>query len=72
MERLSREKLKAIKRMSLNELNDFLWGFYVEAYQKGVREGEKEFDDPELYTIVDVDDARECIGEENLERLISK
>ena len=67
---ISRAQLKAIKRMDLHTLESFLKRFYQEAFVEGLREAEKEFDDPEMYQIVDADVVRERLGEEEYKRLV--
>lgn len=67
---ISNSQLKSIKRLPLSDLRDFLIGFYEEAFEDGLREAEKEFDDPELYAIVDADRVRETIGEDTYNELI--
>lgn len=69
---ISRAQLKAIKRMDLHTLESFLKRFYQEAFVEGLREAEKEFDDPEMYQIVDADVVRETIGNEQYEQLIQR
>ena len=59
--RLSREQLKRIKKLDLNELNQFLQDFYAEAYIVGLREGEKEFEDAVILT---EDEVKERTNEE--------
>lgn len=66
---ISRAQLKAIKRMDLHTLESFLKRFYQEAFVEGLREAEKEFDDPEMYQIVDADVVREAIGNEQYEQI---
>lgn len=69
---ISNRQLKNIKRLPLEDLRDFLIGFYQEAFEDGLREAEKEFDDPELYQIVDADRVKETLGEDAYERLMSE
>lgn len=68
--KISNSQLKSIKRLPLNDLRDFLIGFYEEAFEDGLREAEKEFDDPELYAIVDADRVKETLGEDAYNELI--
>ena len=63
-------QLKSIKRLPLEDLRDFLIGFYQEAFEDGLREAEQEFDDPELYQIVDAERVKETIGEATYKELI--
>lgn len=58
--------------MDLHTLESFLKRFYQEAFVEGLREAEKEFDDPEMYQIVDADVVRETIGNEQYEQLIQR
>lgn len=67
---ISNSQLKSIKRLPLENLRDFLIGFYQEAFEDGLREAEKEFDDPELYQIVDADVVKQTVGEDKYNELI--
>lgn len=64
--RLSREQLKSIKKLDLNELNQFLQDFYAEAFIAGLREGEKEFEDAVVLT---EDEVKERTSEEVFNKL---
>lgn len=67
---ISRAQLKAIKRMDLHTLESFLKRFYQEAFVEGLREAEKEFDDPEMYQVVDADVVRERLGDDLFNELV--
>lgn len=70
--RLSRDQLKKIKKLSLDDLDEYLRELYAEAFRHGLREAEKEFDDPESFVIMDADEAREKIGDEMYARLMGE
>lgn len=65
--RVSLADVAKLKRMNPAQIYAWLVGFYKEAYEAGLREGEKEFDDA---VILDEDAARERIGNEALNNLI--
>lgn len=67
---ISNRQLKSIKRLPLEDLRDFLIGFYQEAFEDGLREAEQEFDDPELYQIVDAERVKQTVGEDKYNELI--
>ena len=69
MERLSRAKLKMIKALPMREFEQFLMTYGQECFRQGVEEGQKCFDDPDLYQFVDADLAKEVIGEEKYNEL---
>lgn len=55
--------------MSFSQLQGYLLNLYMTAYEAGLREGEKEFDDA---VVVNVDDARETIGDEAISKLLGE
>lgn len=65
--RVSIEDVRRLQRMNPAQAYAWLVHFYVEAYEAGLREGEKEFDNA---VILDEDAARERIGNEALNNLI--
>lgn len=65
--RVSIEDVRKLQRMNPAQAYAWLVHFYVEAYEAGLREGEKEFDNA---VILDEDAARERIGNEALNNLI--
>lgn len=67
---ISAKIYKGIKKMDRKEMNDFLKLFYQIAFEDGLREAEKEFDDPDQYTILSEDEARKKLGEEAFNRLM--
>lgn len=56
----------------MREFEQFLMTYGQECFRQGVEEGQKCFDDPELYQIVDADVVRETIGNEQYEQLIQR
>ena len=68
-QRLTRQQLKKIKSLSLNELDEFLQNLYIEGYEAGLREGEMDFNDPDSFVIMDADDVRDKLGEEAFNKL---
>ena len=67
---ISREQLRRIKKMGARELEAYLIALYQQGVEDGLREAEKEFDDPEQYQIIDADEAMRRIGEEQYRRLV--
>lgn len=67
---ISRSKLKMIKRLPMPEFERFLMEYGQDCFRQGVEEGQRCFDDPEMYQIVDADVAREKIGEELFNELV--
>lgn len=65
--RVSIEDVRRLQRMNPAKAYAWLVHFYVEAYEAGLREGEKEFDNA---VILDEDAARERIGNEALNSLM--
>lgn len=65
--RISLDDVRRLQRMNPAQAYTWLVHFYIEAYEAGLREGEKEFDDA---VILDEDAARERIGEEAYNDLI--
>lgn len=70
MERLSRAQLKMIKKLPMAELERFLMEYGQNCFQQGVEEGQKCFDDPEMYQIVDADVVRERLGDDLFNELV--
>lgn len=66
---LTPSQYKKIRKMNYEELQSYLLSLYVTAYEAGLREGEQEFNDA---VIVNVDDAREVIGNEAISKLIGE
>lgn len=67
--RVSLADIARLKRMNPAQIYAWLVGFYKEAYEAGLREGEKEFDEA---IIMDEDEARERLGEEAVRRLLDE
>ena len=65
--RLTRDQLRSVKKMSINELDGFLQRFYIGAFTDGLREGESEFDDS---IIIDAEDGEDRLSDEEYLRLI--
>ena len=59
-----------MKQASLPQVIGWATRIYRQGFEDGMREAEKEFDDPELYHIVDADTVREAIGEEKFNELM--
>lgn len=66
---LPRDTLRRIRKMSPQELNDYLKRLYIIGFEDGLREAEKEFDGA---VIMDEDEARERLGEEAVRRLLDE
>ena len=66
---LPRDTLRRIRKMSTQELNDYLKRLYIIGFEDGLREAEKEFDGA---VIMDEDEARERLGEEAVRRLFGE
>lgn len=66
---LPRDTLRRIRKMSTQELNDYLKRLYIIGFEDGLREAEKEFDGA---VIMDEDEARERLGEEAVRRLLGE
>ena len=66
---LTRDTLRRIRKMSTQELNDYLKRLYILGFEDGLREAEKEFDGA---VIMDEDEARERLGEEAVRRLLDE
>ena len=66
---LPRDTLRRIRKMSTQELNDYLKRLYILGFEDGLREAEKEFDGA---VIMDEDEARERLGEEAVRRLLGE
>lgn len=66
---LPRGTLRRIRKMSTQELNDYLKRLYILGFEDGLREAEKEFDGA---VIMDEDEARERLGEEAVRRLLDE
>lgn len=69
MNGLPRDTLRRIRKMSTQELNDYLKRLYIIGFEDGLREAEKEFDGA---VIMDEDEARERLGEEAVRRLLDE
>lgn len=69
MNGLPRDTLRKIRKMSVNELSEYLKNLYILGYMDGLREAEKEFDGA---VIMDEDEARERLGEEAVRRLLDE
>lgn len=69
MNGLPRDTLRRIRKMSTQELNDYLKRLYIIGFEDGLREAEKEFDGA---VIMDEDEARERLGEEAVRRLLGE
>ena len=63
------DTLRRIRKMSTQELNDYLKRLYILGFEDGLREAEKEFDGA---VIMDEDEARERLGEEAVRRLLDE
>lgn len=66
---LPRDTLRKIRKMSTQELNDYLKRLYIIGFKDGLLEAEKEFDGA---VIMDEDEARERLGEEAVRRLLGE
>lgn len=66
---LPRDTLRRIRKMSTQELNDYLKRLYILGFEDGLREAEKEFDGA---VIMDEDEARQRLGEEAVRRLLDE
>lgn len=64
------EDLKMLKRASIPQVIGWATRIYRQGFEDGLREAEKEFDDPDKYQIIYEDDAKERIGEEQYRKLI--
>lgn len=51
------------------EFERFLMEYGQNCFQQGVEEGQRCFDDPEMYQIVDADTVRKRIGDEQYEQI---
>lgn len=69
MNGLPRDTLRRIRKMSTQELNDYLKRLYIIGFEDGLREAEKEFDGA---VIMDEDEAKERLGEEAVRRLLDE
>ena len=69
MNGLPRDTLRRIRKMSTQELNDYLKRLYILGFEDGLREAEKEFDGA---VIMDEDEAKERLGEEAVRRLLDE
>lgn len=69
MNGLPRDTLRRIRKMSTQELNDYLKRLYILGFEDGLQEAEKEFDGA---VIMDEDEARERLGEEAVRRLLDE
>ena len=67
--RLSREQLRNIKKMSINQLDRWVQTFYREAFTDGLRVGESEFDDS---IIIDAEDVEDRLSDEEYARLVGE
>ena len=70
MQLVTAEDLKMLKRASIPQVMGWATRIYRQGFEDGMREAEKEYDDPELYQIVDADKVREAIGEEKFNELM--
>lgn len=59
-----------LKRASIPQVIGWATRIYRQGFEDGLREAEKEFDDPDKYQIIYEDDAKERIGEEQYRKLI--
>ena len=66
---LTVQEYKRLKNASLLQMQRFWEEVYKQGFVDGLREAEKEFDDPELYQIIDADDAKKKLGDEPYRRL---
>lgn len=66
---LTVQEYKRLKNASLLQMQRFWEEVYKQGFVDGLREAEKEFDDPELYQIIDADDAKKKLGDEAYRRL---
>ena len=66
---LTAQEYRRLKNASLLQMQRFWEEVYKQGFVDGLREAEKEFDDPELYQIIDADDAKKKLGDEAYRRL---
>lgn len=69
---LTKTKYKELRRYSMPELESYLVRLYRLGFEQGLKVGESEFDDPEMYQFVSADDARDLLGDELYERLVNE
>lgn len=65
--RVPREMLRKLRKLSGEEMFDYLRNIYAEGFQDGLREGESEYDDA---IIITEDEARDRLTDEGFLRLI--
>lgn len=69
MNKVSLDHIIALQKMNPAKAYYWLLNFYKEAYEEGLREGEKEFDDAVILT---EDEAKTFFSTEAVEELLSR
>lgn len=65
--RISRDQLRTLRKLSAEEMYEYLKRIYVEGFKDGLEEAEHEFDDALILT---EEEAAEKLGEEAFNKLI--
>ena len=66
---LTPQQYRRLKNASYGDMLAYLMNLYQRAYEDGLRDGETEFDDA---VIVNIDEARERVGDEAVDRLLEE
>lgn len=66
-ERVSRDQLRRLRKLSAEEMYEYLKAVYVEGFKDGLEEAEHEFDDAVIMT---EEEAANKLGEEAFNKLI--
>ena len=66
---ISPSDFQKLKKASYAQALGLMIRIYRQGYEEGLRDAEKEYDDPNLYKIVDADAVIEQIGEEQYKKL---
>lgn len=65
--RISRDQLRTLRKLSAEEMYEYLKRIYVEGFKDGLEEAEHEFDDAVILT---EEEAAKKLGEEAFNKLI--
>lgn len=60
---ISQKEIQMLKKASPAQIYGWAVRIYRQGFEDGLREAEKEYDDPNLYQIIDEDEARRKIGD---------
>ena len=72
MNLVTAEDYKKLKQSSFAQVIGWATRIYRQGFEDGLREAEKEYDDPELYQVLTEEDVRKKIGDQAYEMLMDK